>query len=462
MGRTTLKMHPRASGILGTIEQAFDSLPAALAVAGPSRERAHALATAGADAGEAMAGLCFAVELLRSLPAQAADHLVAVRDLIAELEVATSVPRVVLGRFVLAGPLDAGGHGEPLAQTAALERTLALLAAFTGAEALSLWSTAHGTAAPVVRVGGRLVDEAAVVAGAGAVLADGGPLEYAEAEILALRLVAGENRTPIALVAAGEFGSPSEALLLFATAGPGLAAVIEGSSEERRAGAAAQRQLARLRFDLHDGPQQDVLLLAEDLRMFQDQLESVLAEHPLRARIIGRLDDLKARLVALDGDLRRISSLLESPFLPARSFPEALGALADAFANRTSILPQITLTGEFAGLSDSQQITLLGLIREALSNIREHSNSENVSISVVSDTGGVAAEVTDDGDGFDPEKELVRAAREGHLGLVGMHERVRLLGGSTRIDSRPGGPTVISVTLPARPAAGERPNFTAY
>jgi signal transduction histidine kinase len=56
--------------------------------------------------------------------------------------------------------------------------------------------------------------------------------------------------------------------------------------------------------------------------------------------------------------------------------------------------------------------------------------------------------VTDDGCGFDPETSLVRAARDGHLGLVGMYERVRLLGGRTQIDSRPGGPTVISVTLP--------------
>jgi NarL family two-component system sensor histidine kinase YdfH len=64
----------------------------------------------------------------------------------------------------------------------------------------------------------------------------------------------------------------------------------------------------------------------------------------------------------------------------------------------------------------------------------------------------VSAEVTDDGLGFDPETTLVRAAREGHLGLVGMHERVRMLGGRTRIESRRGGPTVISVSLPSWPS----------
>ena len=74
--------------------------------------------------------------------------------------------------------------------------------------------------------------------------------------------------------------------------------------------------------------------------------------------------------------------------------------------------------------------------------------------------------ITDDGRGFEPEAELVRAARGGHLGLVGMHERVRMLGGLTRIDSRPGGPTRISARIPpwlqGQPAGGtDLPLLTA-
>jgi two-component system, NarL family, sensor histidine kinase YdfH len=94
---------------------------------------------------------------------------------------------------------------------------------------------------------------------------------------------------------------------------------------------------------------------------------------------------------------------------------------------------------------------LLALIREALSNVREHSGAKHVTISIKSRRGGVETQIVDDGQGFDPETTLVRAARDGHLGLVGMHERVRMLGGNTNIESRPGGPTVISVELPSWP-----------
>jgi signal transduction histidine kinase len=220
--------------------------------------------------------------------------------------------------------------------------------------------------------------------------------------------------------------------------------------------AAAERRLARVRFDLHDGPQQDLMLLAEDLRLFRSQLDSVLSESDKRECLLGRIDDLEARLTALDGDLRRIAVSAESPFLHGESLQDAVVELVGAFAERAGIEPEVRLEGDFTGLSESQHITLLGLMRESLSNIREHSHAKHVWIAISGGPAGVEATVTDDGRGFEPEATLVKAAREGHLGLVGMHERVRLLGGHTEIDSRPGGPTAISVKLPKAPEGAAR------
>jgi signal transduction histidine kinase len=208
-----------------------------------------------------------------------------------------------------------------------------------------------------------------------------------------------------------------------------------------------------LRFDLHDGPQQDVHLLAADLALFREQLLGIVAGHPDAERVAGRLDDLAAQLVALDGDLRRLSNSMQSPFLPSGSMLDALRALTDAFAARTGVVPDVDVAGDLAPLTESQQIALLALVREALSNVRGHSGAGRVSVTIAAHERGVEARVEDDGRGFDPETTLLQAARAGHLGLVGMHERVRMLGGRTRIDSRPGGPTVIAVSLPAWPEA---------
>jgi signal transduction histidine kinase len=212
-----------------------------------------------------------------------------------------------------------------------------------------------------------------------------------------------------------------------------------------------ERRLARLRFDLHDGPVQDVHLLAIDLSLLRSGLLATVAAGEDRDRLVGLLDDITAQLVALDRDLRRLVTSVQSPFLPPASLPETLREIASAFAARTGVEPQVRLAGDLSALTDSQQITLLALVREALTNIREHSNAKAVSISILAHERGVDAEVIDDGRGFDPSSALVAAAREGHLGVVGMRERVRMLGGQTEIESRPGGPTRISVTLPPWP-----------
>jgi signal transduction histidine kinase len=117
------------------------------------------------------------------------------------------------------------------------------------------------------------------------------------------------------------------------------------------------------------------------------------------------------------------------------------------FALRSGIEPRITLDGPLSLISTSQQIALLNIVHECLSNIREHAAASAVDISVTVSAHGVRAQIRDDGQGFDLESTLMRAAREGRMGLLSMHERVRLLGGQCRVHSVPGGPTVVSVAL---------------
>jgi len=87
-------------------------------------------------------------------------------------------------------------------------------------------------------------------------------------------------------------------------------------------------------------------------------------------------------------------------------------------------------------------------VQESLANVREHSGANEVQVKVHSGERGTEARIVDDGRGFEVAKTLIRAAKRGRLGLVGMGERVRLLGGSFDVESSPGGPTSISLMLP--------------
>ena len=94
------------------------------------------------------------------------------------------------------------------------------------------------------------------------------------------------------------------------------------------------------------------------------------------------MEELNAQLLALEGQLRRLSSEVHGPVILNRPFSRALRDVIHAFAARTNIEPSLTLDGELTEVSVSQQIALLNIVHEALTNIREHSDATAVNIAV--------------------------------------------------------------------------------
>jgi signal transduction histidine kinase len=210
----------------------------------------------------------------------------------------------------------------------------------------------------------------------------------------------------------------------------------------------SERRLTRLAFDLHDGPLQNAAGIAGDLRMLRRRLSGVLPAGSERKLILGCVDDIEGRLNALQAELRDLSHAFESPAMLKRSLGDVLRRTADAFRRRTDIRLALDIHGDFTDLTASQQIAIVRVVQEALSNVREHSGAQEVTLTITGKRDRLVADVTDDGRGFAVEPTLLDAAERGRLGLVGVGERVRLLGGRCDIISRPGGPTKILVNLP--------------
>ena len=339
----------------------------------------------------------------------------------------------------------------PASTRSAVQSALRVLLGVSGARSVSLWN--EGGAGPdLVAVAGdaeqSLPDLRAAAADALAGR-DGTPVEMT---LVAVEVPGG----PTALLAGHDPSrEPGAHATLLRAARPSLSSLLT----RRQAGAdadavAAERRASRLRYDLHDGPLQDVHLLAQDLRLFRDQLGPMITGHPDRDRALGRLDDLEAQLIGLDADLRRLATSAGSPLLgagEAQSLTQSLLSVAEAFTARTGIVPRTELGGDIESLTESQQIALLSLVRESLTNIRQHSDAAHVAITLAAGDDQITAEIRDDGGGFEVAEAGGRAAASGHLGLVGMRERMRMLGGDTTITSAPGGPTVVTATLPRWP-----------
>jgi signal transduction histidine kinase len=208
-----------------------------------------------------------------------------------------------------------------------------------------------------------------------------------------------------------------------------------------------ERRLTRLGFDLHDGPIQEVLTLAAEARALRDELYPFITE-ARREHAVEQLDGFRTRLVELDRDLRELAHSLESKSAVSRPIEEVLHREVEAFVARSGILTDLRVDGTSSFLSASQRITLFRAAQEALSNIREHSGAASVRVVLRCRRAWTELTIVDDGCGFAVEPGLARAARRGRLGLIGIHERVRMLGGTFRIDSAEGGPTKLTVTLP--------------
>jgi signal transduction histidine kinase len=395
------------------------------------------------------AGLLFAADVFGALAAEIPDHQAEAAEIGYALQEVEGLERLDLARESFRAPgLAALEPGD------AVDAQLGLLLSLAPLSGAALWMRDASGQAHCARHLGRGSPSAPMRKLASALLAGEDARPTCRGELIGMP-INGSQKILAALVARAEPRQARNAASFVRDAAAALAPIVERDmllarnlADERAQLEASERKLTRLGFDLHDGPLQDIVVLGEDLRLFADQLARVVGDGREERLLRGRVGDLEAQLVALEQALRLISTSAHATVLTNRPFEATVRNLAERFQARAGIEPRVTLMGDLASISPSQRIALLSVVQEALNNVREHSDASHVEVGVSLEPEGVLACVVDDGCGFDVEKMLVSAAKRGRIGLAGIHERVRLLGGACQIDSCPGGPTVISITLP--------------
>jgi signal transduction histidine kinase len=210
---------------------------------------------------------------------------------------------------------------------------------------------------------------------------------------------------------------------------------------------APERRLTRLALDIHDGALQDVALIAGQLRRLEDVLRPIAAGTAAGDGVRAVLESVAELVAALDTDLREVTTSLEGPSILRRPFADALDGVVEHFRAHSETAVAVVVTGAVDAITHSQRIALFRIVQESLSNVREHSGADHVRISIDAGTAQTTAWIEDDGVGFNPPEVLAAAARAGRLGIAGMVERVRLLGGTIDILSRPGDGTTVRAAL---------------
>lgn len=205
---------------------------------------------------------------------------------------------------------------------------------------------------------------------------------------------------------------------------------------------AQEDERKRISRELHDSPTQTLIVLLRQLGDFiNEEIKPASKENKT-------LWSFHERIKGVLQDLRRLSMDLRPPVLDDLGLLPALEWIADELKNEYGIKARLEMSGNERRLSSEAELLIFRIIQEALHNIAKHSQASMVNIKIKFLENKVAFAISDDGIGFKVPRKIEDLPRTGMLGLVGIQERVRLLGGKLKLESVPGKGTTIFIEVP--------------
>jgi PAS domain S-box-containing protein len=202
----------------------------------------------------------------------------------------------------------------------------------------------------------------------------------------------------------------------------------------------------RIAQDLHDSTAQNLAALAMNLARMD--LEASSLDAPSR-KIVSESIQLANRCMQ---EIRDFSYLLHPPTLDDYGLASALQGYAEGFARRTGIRVDLDLAGDLPRLPQDAETALFRVVQECLSNVQRHSGSPEAKIRIRREPDALVLEVEDKGRGFQAATQADgRTGSRVGMGLTGMKERMRHLGGRLETKSDSHG-TTIRASLPVAEA----------
>jgi signal transduction histidine kinase len=201
-----------------------------------------------------------------------------------------------------------------------------------------------------------------------------------------------------------------------------------------------RRRIAR---ELHDSVGQTLAALSMNLSTIGGDIARL-------AKTASAVTDSVALVADMSADIRTISYLLHPPLLDEAGLASALRWYIEGFAERSQIRVDLTFPDDFGRLPRDLETAIFRVVQECLTNIHRHSESRVARVHVASSGGEVRIEVGDEGKGIGPEKQLeIMSTGLPGVGVRGMRERLRQLGGSLEVKSAGEGKgTVVVAHLP--------------
>lgn len=211
---------------------------------------------------------------------------------------------------------------------------------------------------------------------------------------------------------------------------------------QRRLLTEREEERKRLARELHDQMIQDLLSL-------NYQIEDIASMAEDSTGLADELAEVRESIRALVEDLRRICGNLRPPTIDSLGLGAALQSFTHDWSLRTGIEVVLGLDAEFGRLPEAIELSIFRIVQESLSNVWKHANATQVKV-VLQHTSPRMLQMTiaDDGEGLDSDFDLAKLSQVGHYGLLGLSERVALMGGRLNLRNQPNSGLEIQVEIP--------------
>jgi len=214
-----------------------------------------------------------------------------------------------------------------------------------------------------------------------------------------------------------------------------VTSVINSQEEERK----------RIARELHDETAQTLIVLGRRIEDAQEQAPD--------AALAVSLSELRDLVDDTLKGVRRFTSDLRPPLLEELGLPNTIEILGRRIAREDNLEVAVEIIGEPKPLPPEHELALYRLAQEGLSNVRRHASATHADLTLRYEAGQVTLAISDNGVGFEVPADTSALVAGGRLGLMGIYERARLLGGTAKITSALGQGTTVRVTLPMGSAA---------
>ena len=212
---------------------------------------------------------------------------------------------------------------------------------------------------------------------------------------------------------------------------------------------AQEGERQRIAYDLHDN-------VAQELATLKISCETLVeVSHRSPREFEGLVSEFSHILQGSINAVREMAYELQPPNTEKMNLEDAIYNYCEEFSQRFSVRVDFYTAGMHnVSLDKEHNHHIQRIVQEALNNVRKHAKAEKVTIRMVAAHPHVILRIEDDGKGFHVARRMDEGLEEKRMGLRGMANRMRLIKGKARIESRPGGGTRLFFEIPAVQSGG--------